>query len=92
MTAITDSTGKEYTELFLRADKTSGASFNISDLKGDVHLKNIDAKVNTNAKTDLATSLAVGATGAATGNEFANNLGVRNDCSDWDDGSGGCDG
>ena len=77
VTAITDSTGKEYTELFLRADKTSGASFNISDLKGDVHLKNIDAKVNTNAKTDLATSLAVGATGAATGNEFANNLGVQ---------------
>ena len=77
VTAITDSTGKEYTELFLRADKTSGASFNISDLKGDVHLKNIDAKVNTNAKTDLATSLAVGATGAATGNEFANNMGVQ---------------
>ena len=77
VTAITDSTGKEYTELFLRADKTSGASFNISDLKGDVHLKNIDAKVNTNAKTDLATSLAVDATGAATGNEFANNLGVQ---------------
>ena len=77
VTAITDSTGKEYTELFLRADKTSGASFNISDLKGDVHLKNIDAKVNTKAKTDLATSLAVGATGAATGNEFANNLGVQ---------------
>ena len=77
VTAITDSTGKEYTELFLRADKTSGASFNISDLNGDVHLKNIDAKVNTNAKTDLATSLAVGATGAATGNEFANNLGVQ---------------
>ena len=47
VTAITDSMGKEYTELFLRADKTSGASFNISDLKGDVHLKNIDAKVNT---------------------------------------------
>ena len=77
VTAITDSTGKEYTELFLRNDKQATPSFNISTLAGDVHLKNIDAKVNTNAKTDLATSLAVGATGAATGNEFANNLGVQ---------------
>ena len=77
VTAITDSTGKEYTELFLRNDKQTTPSFNISTLAGDVHLKNIDAKVNTNAKTDLATSLAVGATGAATGNEFANNLGVQ---------------
>ena len=64
VTAITDSTGKEYTELFLRNDKQTTPSFNISTLAGDVHLKNIDAKVNTNAKTDLATSLAVGATGA----------------------------
>ena len=77
VTAITDSTGKEYTELFLRNDKQTTPSFNISTLAGDVHLKNIDAKVNTNAKTDLATSLAVGATGDATGNEFANNLGVQ---------------
>ena len=71
VTAITDSTGKEYTELFLRADKTSGASFNISDLKGDVHLKNIDAKVNENQKTTLASDLTVGAAG------FAHNLGVQ---------------
>ena len=77
VTAITDSTGKEYTELFLRNDKQTIPSFNISTLAGDVHLKNIDAKVNTNAKTDLATSLAVGATGTANGNEFANNLGVQ---------------
>ena len=77
VTAITDSTGKEYTELFLRNDKQTTPSFNISTLAGDVHLKNIDAKVNTNAKTDLATSLAVGATGTANGNEFANNLGVQ---------------
>ncbi len=72
VTAITDSTGKEYTELFLRADKTSGASFNISDLKGDVHLKNIDAKVNTDQSTTLASALTVdGAAG------FAHNLGVQ---------------
>ena len=71
VTAITDSTGKEYTELFLRADKTSGASFNISDLKGDVHLKNIDAKVNENQKTTLASALTVGGAG------FAHNLGVQ---------------
>ncbi len=77
VTAITDSTGKEYTELFLRNDKQTTPSFNISTLAGDVHLKNIDAKVNTNEKTDLATSLAVGATGPTTGNEFANNLGVQ---------------
>ena len=77
VTAITDSTGKEYTELFLRNDKQTTPSFNISTLAGDVHLKNIDAKVNTNAKTDLATSLAVGATATANGNEFANNLGVQ---------------
>ena len=77
VTAITDSTGKEYTELFLRNDKQTTPSFNISTLAGDVHLKNIDAKVNTNEKTDLATSLAVGATGTTTGNEFANNLGVQ---------------
>ena len=77
VTAITDSTGKEYTELFLRNDKQTTPSFNISTLAGDVHLKNIDAKVNTNEKTDLATSLAVGATGGTTGNEFANNLGVQ---------------
>ena len=68
VTAITDSTGKEYTELFLRADKTSGASFNISDLKGDVHLKNIDAKVNTDKSTTLASALTSG---------FAHNLGVQ---------------
>ena len=68
VTAITDSTGKEYTELFLRADKTSGASFNISDLKGDVHLKNIDAKVNTDKSTTLASALTAG---------FAHNLGVQ---------------
>ena len=77
VTAITDSTGKEYTELFLRNDKQTTPSFNISTLAGDVHLKNIDAKVNTNEKTDLATSLAVGSTSTATGNEFANNLGVQ---------------
>ena len=77
VTAITDSTGKEYTELFLRNDKQTTPSFNISTLAGDVHLKNIDAKVNTNEKTDLATSLAVGATGVTNGNEFANNLGVQ---------------
>ena len=77
VTAITDSTGKEYTELFLRNDKQTTPSFNISTLAGDVHLKNIDAKVNTNEKTDLATSLAVGATGTTNGNEFANNLGVQ---------------
>ena len=72
VTAITDSTGKEYTELFLSADKTSGASFNISDLKGDVHLKNIDAKVNTDKSTTLASVLKVG---GADG--FAHNLGVQ---------------
>ena len=72
VTAITDSTGKEYTELFLRADKTSGASFNISDLKGDVHLKNIDAKVNTDKSTTLASVLSVGGAGG-----FAHNLGVQ---------------
>ena len=72
VTAITDSTGKEYTELFLRADKTSGASFNISDLKGDVHLKNIDAKVNTDKSTTLASALTVGGTAG-----FAHNLGVQ---------------
>ena len=72
VTAITDGTGKEYTELFLRADKTSGASFNISDLKGDVHLKNIDAKVNTDKSTTLASVLKVG---GADG--FAHNLGVQ---------------
>ena len=71
VTAITDSTGKEYTELFLRADKTSGASFNISDLKGDVHLKNIDAKVNTAQSTTLASALTVGTGG------FEHNLGVQ---------------
>ena len=71
VTAITDSTGKEYTELFLRADKTSGASFNISDLKGDVHLKNIDAKVNENQKTTLVSALTVGTGG------FEHNLGVQ---------------
>ena len=71
VTAITDSTGKEYTELFLRADKTSGASFNISDLKGDVHLKNIDAKVNTDKSTTLASALTVGTGG------FEHNLGVQ---------------
>ena len=72
VTAITDSTGKEYTELFLRADKTSGASFNISDLKGDVHLKNIDAKVNTDKSTTLASVLKVGGVDG-----FAHNLGVQ---------------
>ena len=72
VTAITDGTGKEYTELFLRADKTSGASFNISDLKGDVHLKNIDAKVNTDKSTTLASALTVGGTAG-----FAHNLGVQ---------------
>ena len=72
VTAITDSMGKEYTELFLRADKTSGASFNISDLKGDVHLKNIDAKVNTDKSTTLASALTVGGTAG-----FAHNLGVQ---------------
>lgn len=72
VTAITDSTGKEYTELFLRADKTSGASFNISDLKGDVHLKNIDAKVNTDKSTTLASALTVDGTAG-----FAHNLGVQ---------------
>ena len=72
VTAITDSTGKEYTELFLRADKTSGASFNISDLKGDVHLKNIDAKVNTDKSTTQASALTVGGTAG-----FAHNLGVQ---------------
>ena len=72
VTAITDSTGKEYTELFLRADKTSGASFNISDLKGDVHLKNIDAKVNTDKSTTLASALTV-----VDPAGFAHNLGVQ---------------
>ena len=72
VTAITDSTGKEYTELFLRDDKATSPSFNISTLAGDVHLKNIDAKVNENQKTTLASDLTVG--GAAG---FAHNLGVQ---------------
>ena len=71
VTAITDSTGKEYTELFLRDDKATSPSFNISTLAGDVHLKNIDAKVNENQKTTLASDLTVGAAG------FAHNLGVQ---------------
>ena len=72
VTAITDSTGKEYTELFLRNDKQTTPSFNISTLAGDVHLKNIDAKVNTGKSTTLASALSVG--GAAG---FAHNLGVQ---------------
>ena len=72
VTAITDSTGKEYTELFLRDDKATSPSFNISTLAGDVHLKNIDAKVNTDRSTTLASALTVG--GAAG---FAHNLGVQ---------------
>ncbi|WP_337744710.1 autotransporter domain-containing protein [Duodenibacillus massiliensis] len=72
VTAITDSTGKEYTELFLRDDKATSPSFNISTLAGDVHLKNIDAKVNTDKSTTLASALTVG--GAAG---FAHNLGVQ---------------
>lgn len=71
VTAITDSTGKEYTELFLRDDKATSPSFNISTLAGDVHLKNIDAKVNTDNSTTLASALTVGAAG------FAHNLGVQ---------------
>ena len=71
VTAITDSTGKEYTELFLRDDKATSPSFNISTLAGDVHLKNIDAKVNTDKSTTLASALTVGAAG------FAHNLGVQ---------------
>ena len=71
VTAITDSTGKEYTELFLRDDKATSPSFNISTLAGDVHLKNIDAKVNENQKTTLASDLTVGTAG------FAHNLGVQ---------------
>lgn len=59
VTAITDSTGKEYTELFLRDDKATSPSFNISTLAGDVHLKNIDAKVNTDKSTTLASALTV---------------------------------
>ena len=72
VTAITDSTGKEYTELFLRNDKQTTPSFNISTLAGDVHLKNIDAKVNTDKSTTLASVLNVG---GADG--FAHNLGVQ---------------
>ena len=72
VTAITDSTGKEYTELFLRDDKATSPSFNISTLAGDVHLKNIDAKVNTAKSTTLASVLNVG--GA---DSFAHNLGVQ---------------
>ena len=72
VTAITDSTGKEYTELFLRDDKATSPSFNISTLAGDVHLKNIDAKVNTGKLTTLASVLNVG---GADG--FAHNLGVQ---------------
>ncbi len=72
VTAITDSTGKEYTELFLRDDKATSPSFNISTLAGDVHLKNIDAKVNTDKSTTLASVLNVG---VADG--FAHNLGVQ---------------
>ena len=72
VTAITDSTGKEYTELFLRDDKATSPSFNISTLAGDVHLKNIDAKVNTDKSTTLASVLKVG---GADG--FAHNLGVQ---------------
>ena len=72
VTAITDSTGKEYTELFLRDDKATSPSFNISTLAGDVHLKNIDAKVNTDKSTTLASVLNVGGAGG-----FAHNLGVQ---------------
>ena len=72
VTAITDSTGKEYTELFLRDDKATSPSFNISTLAGDVHLKNIDAKVNTDKSTTLASALTVGGTAG-----FAHNLGVQ---------------
>ena len=71
VTAITDSTGKEYTELFLRDDKATSPSFNISTLAGDVHLKNIDAKVNENQKTTLVSDLTVGTGG------FEHNLGVQ---------------
>ena len=71
VTAITDSTGKEYTELFLRNDKATSPSFNISTLAGDVHLKNIDAKVNDNQKTTLVSELTVGKDG------FEHNLGVQ---------------
>ena len=71
VTAITDSTGKEYTELFLRDDKATSPSFNISTLAGDVHLKNIDAKVNTDKSTTLASALTVDGVG------FAHNLGVQ---------------
>ena len=71
VTAITDSTGKEYTELFLRDDKATSPSFNISTLAGDVHLKNIDAKVNENQKTTLVSELTVGTGG------FEHNLGVQ---------------
>ena len=71
VTAITDSTGKEYTELFLRNDKATSPSFNISTLAGDVHLKNIDAKVNESQKTTLVSDLTVSATG------FAHDLGVQ---------------
>ena len=71
VTAITDSTGKEYTELFLRDDKATSPSFNISTLAGDVHLKNIDAKVNTDKSTTLASALTVGTGG------FEHNLGVQ---------------
>ena len=71
VTAITDSTGKEYTELFLRDDKATSPSFNISTLAGDVHLKNIDAKVNNNQKTTLVSALTVGTGG------FEHNLGVQ---------------
>ena len=72
VTAITDSTGKEYTELFLRDDKATSPSFNISTLAGDVHLKNIDAKVNTDKSTTLASALTVDGTAG-----FAHNLGVQ---------------
>ena len=72
VTAITDSTGKEYTELFLRDDKATSPSFNISTLAGDVHLKNIDAKVNTDKSTTLASALTVGGVAG-----FAHNLGVQ---------------
>lgn len=72
VTAITDSTGKEYTELFLRDDKATSPSFNISTLAGDVHLKNIDAKVNTDKSTTLASGLTVGGEAG-----FAHNLGVQ---------------
>ena len=71
VTVITDSTGKEYTELFLRDDKATSPSFNISTLAGDVHLKNIDAKVNESQKTTLVSDLTVSATG------FAHDLGVQ---------------